>query len=356
MLVMERENMGKVTIKDIARLAGVSIGTVDRVLHNRGRVSDKTRDRINSIIKETGFQLDLMASRLKQKISISYGVIMPQLEQDSGYWGLCADGFAEAEKDLTPLGVSIHYFYFDRFDKDNIRQVIAQAEASSCSGYIIAPVAPPLFEEAIQSGVLGKNIILFDSDLPGIQTRAALETFAYVGLDDFGSGQLAGKLLHLLMEREQQVVVVDISENDYHLKERIRGFCQYMADLGHHQVFPVVGRDTDQLDQAKALIEPYFQGKESTLPALFVPNATTHLYVSALEALGFTGVKVVGYDVVSQNAQMVREEKIQFILSQRPNIQAFMALQNLHRGQGLRQQIPERVKIQVDIITKENLP
>ena len=38
---------GKTRIKDIARLAGVSIGTVDRVLHERGEVSEKTRLKVN---------------------------------------------------------------------------------------------------------------------------------------------------------------------------------------------------------------------------------------------------------------------------------------------------------------------
>lgn len=44
---------GKTRIKDIAELAGVSIGTVDRVLHDRGEVSEKTRERVKSILKET---------------------------------------------------------------------------------------------------------------------------------------------------------------------------------------------------------------------------------------------------------------------------------------------------------------
>jgi len=50
-----KRRRGFMTVKEIAELAGVSIGTVDRVLHSRGRVSRSTRERIETIIKDTGF-------------------------------------------------------------------------------------------------------------------------------------------------------------------------------------------------------------------------------------------------------------------------------------------------------------
>ena len=53
-----------VTIEEIARLAGVSIGTVDRVLHDRGRVSNQTRDKILSIVESTGYKPNVIARSL----------------------------------------------------------------------------------------------------------------------------------------------------------------------------------------------------------------------------------------------------------------------------------------------------
>ena len=44
--------MKKVSIKDVAKRAGVSIGTVDRVIHNRGRVSEKTQKKVLKICRE----------------------------------------------------------------------------------------------------------------------------------------------------------------------------------------------------------------------------------------------------------------------------------------------------------------
>ena len=57
----------KTRIKDIARIAGVSIGTVDRVIHNRGKVAEGTRNKVQKIIEETNYSPNVMAQVLKSK-------------------------------------------------------------------------------------------------------------------------------------------------------------------------------------------------------------------------------------------------------------------------------------------------
>ena len=63
----------KTRIKDIARLAGVSIGTVDRVIHNRGEVAEKTKLKVQQILKETNYSPNVMAQALKLKETVSPG-------------------------------------------------------------------------------------------------------------------------------------------------------------------------------------------------------------------------------------------------------------------------------------------
>ena len=57
----------KIRIKDIAALAGVSTGTVDRVLHNRGEVSQKSREKIEKILTELNYQPNIYATALASK-------------------------------------------------------------------------------------------------------------------------------------------------------------------------------------------------------------------------------------------------------------------------------------------------
>ena len=55
------------TMEDVARLSGVSKGTVDRVLHDRGDVSEKTKQKVLKAIKEVGYKPNIFASILSMK-------------------------------------------------------------------------------------------------------------------------------------------------------------------------------------------------------------------------------------------------------------------------------------------------
>ena len=64
-----------ITIKEIASKAGVSPGTVDRVLHNRGRVSKESAERVRLVAREAGYVPNLFAKRLKEGRSLVFGVL-----------------------------------------------------------------------------------------------------------------------------------------------------------------------------------------------------------------------------------------------------------------------------------------
>ena len=65
------------TIKDIAREANVSSGTVDRVLHNRGGVSLKTSERIKKFLKNKNFKINQIASSIAMKKHLSLATLIP---------------------------------------------------------------------------------------------------------------------------------------------------------------------------------------------------------------------------------------------------------------------------------------
>ncbi|MCR4939516.1 MAG: LacI family DNA-binding transcriptional regulator, partial [Treponemataceae bacterium] len=74
------------TLSEIAAYANVSTGTVDRVLHNRKGVSEKTKKRIQEIIDRYGYQPNPIASQLKNKKVFVIGVLMPPLDTGCNYY------------------------------------------------------------------------------------------------------------------------------------------------------------------------------------------------------------------------------------------------------------------------------
>ena len=68
-----------VTIKDVAKQAGVSISTVSRVINNSKPVSNEIRQRVLAVIKETGYVPNPVARSLVTKKSQLIGVIVPDI-------------------------------------------------------------------------------------------------------------------------------------------------------------------------------------------------------------------------------------------------------------------------------------
>jgi LacI family transcriptional regulator len=90
---MNQRNSRRIGIKDIASKAGVSIGTVDRVLHHRGEVKEETRAKINQIIEELGYTPNLFAQSLASKKNYRIALIVPDTSDNNPYWNKPAQGF-----------------------------------------------------------------------------------------------------------------------------------------------------------------------------------------------------------------------------------------------------------------------
>lgn len=71
--------MKKYSIKDIARLSGVSVATVSRVINNNGRFSDETKQKVLKVIQETGYQMNYSAKSLRMNRSYTVGIIVPDI-------------------------------------------------------------------------------------------------------------------------------------------------------------------------------------------------------------------------------------------------------------------------------------
>jgi LacI family transcriptional regulator len=97
------DNKELVGVKEIARRANVSIGTVDRVLHNRTGVSKKTKDKILEIIKELNYQPNILARRLASKKLLTIAVLIPSASPETNYWKAPLNGVLDAEIEVKPL-------------------------------------------------------------------------------------------------------------------------------------------------------------------------------------------------------------------------------------------------------------
>ena len=178
------------TIRDIAKLAGVSRGTVDRVLHNRGRVDPEVEQRIKAIVQECNYQPSRAAQQLsmrKQKIRIGF---LSRIDQN-GFWSIVIRSAERAEQELAEYGITVEKRFFDYCHPETQLDMINELVSLDISALVIVPLDDPLvcrrLAELERQGIL---VILLQSEVSGFSP------FCYIGSDYYIGGRTAAGLLY----------------------------------------------------------------------------------------------------------------------------------------------------------------
>lgn len=108
------------TLKEIAKLANVSRGTVDRVIHKRGRVSEEAKEKVEKILNQIDYRPNVFAQSLRSNKNYRIGVLIPK-DEEGDYWKQCAAGVEKAGLELLQFGITIVKYRYSstltRFEK-----------------------------------------------------------------------------------------------------------------------------------------------------------------------------------------------------------------------------------------------
>ncbi len=332
-----------ITIKDIAEIAGVSIGTVDRVLHNRGRVSTTTKASILSIVKEKGYRKNIVASQLSNNKRTVFAVIMPLPHQNDYFWDLIKEGIETGKEKLGFFKIDLQYFFYDRFDKHSYEIEFKKAIAIHADGFLIAPVVA---DQAIKYKSLireDQKVVLINSDLPNFSR------ISHIGQNSYDSGRTAAKLMSQIIEESGTIAVIEVEPEDYHINIRARGFKEYIRKNTDSTVKTYMLPVENHLAEYEKTVEKMtYENRD--LIGLFVPNSSVHYFAEMLK-----DIKIIGYDLVEANTRMLESGNIDFLLNQQPAKQGELALESLFKNIVLVEDVKEFQFLPIEIICRENL-
>jgi len=351
----------RATVKEIARLAGVSIGTVDRVLHDRGGVSSDTKAKIDAIIASRGYEPNILARQLSLNRAYTFRAILPRADQDSGYWSLCLAGIRRAERDLAPYGTRLRVDEFDRYDRAAYCDLLREIVVEPCDGLLIAPVLPDDLVPALNSLDSGACVaraggsvpyVFFDSDAQGTHPVAA------IGQDALRAGYLAGRMMSLLAKRRGPLVALSAHAGDRHIRLRIEGFETFFRDagVGSRKVMMTECPELERVEDCDRALGKIFRA-HTDVSGILVANSSGHIAGEWLAARGAKeSCAVVSWDLVPANAQALREDKIDCIVSQRPAEQAREGLDRLFKAVVRGEADASPASIPLEVYFKENIP
>ncbi len=340
-----------VTIKDIARLARVSTGTVDRVLHNRGEVSEKTREKVESIIKELNYEPDILAKTLSSKKDLLFAVIMP-VSVNEDFWSSPLKGIEKALSEISHFGINVRYYLYDQMDKTTFSNQSESLLRDLPDAVLFAPV----FQK--ESGQFAKKcaslnipVVLFNSNLEDSGGAA------YIGQDSKKSGGMAARLLWYGLNDGDRVIIANPAvrkENHNHLLRRELGFRKFFTEHKEKNIqletvnFEGTTGQDFQLKMSEALSKP-------RVKAVFVTNSRVHLIATFLKDNGIKDLILIGFDLLPINMRLLKENRIDFLISQKPEEQGYRGIMTLYKKKLLGKEIPEAQFIPIDVITKENI-
>jgi Transcriptional regulators len=336
------------TVIEIANRAGVSIGTVDRVLHNRGRVSEETRQRIQTIIDEEGYQPNPLARHLKRNKEYLIGVLIPELEKESRYWNLIYDGILKAAEELAAFSFKIELFEFVRPDRSSLVKAFSRMSAADCSAYIIAPI---MQDETLVLLMDRNNAVPYtfiDSPLPGAKPLTT------VAQDPFRGGYLAGRLMDLVSPSGGTFGVVRPYTEAFNLNERGRGFASWFSGRREVHLVDVICSEA-RMDETYDILDRILE-RNPGLKGLFTVSAIGHKIADYICEKGLKkDIAIIGYDLVAENRQYLQEGKIDCLISQRPEEQGRLILHQIYRKIVLEEDAVPMIEMPFDIYFKENL-
>jgi len=350
------------TMKDVAREAGVSIGTVDRVLHNRGRFSEETARRVRDAAARLEFQPNLVASNLKKAQWRTMMVVLPHPHQDGGFWELVVSGINRAVQQLAHHYIRVRFAHYDRFQPETFSRIASQIEEAfgeqeslegvpdeEYAGVILAPTLQSLSADLARH-VAPVPVVVLDGELPDVDLLCSISQESYE------SGLLAAKLLHLMAGSGRFASVV-VGQDDYHLMRRRAGFEDYFCEAA----------TTERIEAtSERRLREIVRDRMSRTPpldGLFVTNAAAHAVIESIgnalqDTAGGSPVSVppiVGYDLLAENIACLRAGSLSFLINQQPENQGYQAVYALYRHAVLKERVEPQIRIPVDLVTRETL-
>lgn len=342
----------KIRIKDIARLAGVSAGTVDRVLHNRGNVSAEARRAIEAVFEQVDYRPNIHLSGISLRRRYKIVATIPEFRQGE-YWASIQRGIQRALEIYESLRIDCRFLYYDQFDLYSCRRTFERIAASNPDGVIIGPTfQDETIRLAAQLDELGIPYVYIDSVIGGTSPLAAFTA------DPHTCGYLTGKLIDSITPPDaefvlfQAVRVGDASANTTILRKQ--GLMDYLAEHGLTQNLHRVPFSVMHPEQNDRLIGDFFK-RHPRVKGAIVLSSRSSVIASYLDKHRIAGIKLVGIDLTEKNSREIRRGTIDFVLGQRPEQQGYMAIKAMIRHLLYGDPIKVDNLMPLDIVTRENI-
>lgn len=343
----------KIRIKDIAKRAGVSVGTVDRVLHKRPNVSKSALEKVEKALQEMDYHPNMYASALAYNKSYTFYFVIPKHESVA-YWEEIEEGALKAMDARRDFHVEVTFLYYERFSQQSFEAACQACIDAMPEGIVVVPVELDVtrkFTDRLHE--LAIPFILLDSYMPD------LRPLSFFGQDSFHSGYFAARMLMLLAANEQEILLVKVTKDGRVVSKqqdnREMGFRHYMKDH-----FPNV-----HIIDLELPLDGTIYSNEQILEEFFTHHPNVHHCITMGSKAHIVGefllktnrrdIQIMGYDMVKKNANCLREGSISFLIAQHAYQQGSSCVETLFQAVVLKKKVDAVNYMPIELLTPENV-
>lgn len=339
----------KPTVNDIARVAGVSLATVDRVLNMRPGVRRVTIDKVNNAILQLGYVRDTAAANLARRRFYRLLFILPETANE--FVLAVQTAIAEQSKALAHHRTTLQAVSVPPFDPQAIVDAMDALDPGEVDGVaVFGPETPSVRDAVKRARAKGIAVVAFVADLPSSERQH------FVGIDNVAAGRTAASLMGRFVRGNGRILVITGSRLARDHLERRTGFDQIMSteypDLD--VVASIEGRDDPDLIQT--LLPDVFAAYPD-IRGIYSSAAGNPGLIRFLEASGpYEDLVVIAHELTPASRAALETGVFDAIISQDTGHLVRSAVRLLKASAD---QVPfdaTQERIRIDIYLRENMP
>ena len=310
------------TIFDVARIAGVSRGTVDRVVYGRGRVSPKTKEKVQKAIETLGYTPNPNASSLAKKKEYFFACLIPSYSKGD-YWEEISNGFIEGAAAVKYGSVILNIHHYDQTDVESFISASREILVSNPSGVIMNAVfKDAVMDFAAELSSKGIPYAFVDNKIDD------LDYMIYYGVDPYKSRALGAFLLTTRCN-VTDIALIRLIRDAKHKADpnapRRHGFLDYIEEnypqCTVHTVFIKPDRPEENIETLRK-----FFSEHPEIKHIGMTNSRVWLIDEFLEKYPDDKRIVVGFDDLKRNLESLKKGNVEYLVTRHISLQSYKVM------------------------------
>ncbi|WP_430473186.1 LacI family DNA-binding transcriptional regulator [Thalassospira lucentensis] len=337
------------TTKDLAKAAGVSLATIDRVLNGRSGVRQKTVDAVNEAIVRIGFERNQVAATLARQKGYRFGFVVPRSGDE--FLDVIVKHISEFDQASRAEMIQTKIVRIDEHDPHRAAKTLSRLSSDEYDGIaIMAPETPQIRDALHRMRERGVQTVAF------ISNQQEEDSQSFVGIDNIAAGATAGRLMaRFLGQTSGSILVLAETMQSRDSLERRLGFDQVISpDYQQFHALPTL-ETHGYPDRTNLVLKNAFAAHKDIV-GLYIMGSEARVAIEFARKLHGDGKLItVAHERTPSTEQALRENTLDALINQDPGHIVRSAVRTLRAKCENRETLASQERIRIEILIAENL-